>query len=280
MFLLCLRRQEEFGRMDENHDGTVDIDELYRYLDPSHEQHSVNEAKYLISVSDRNHDGKLSEREMLMNYQLFTGSSMSNFPGALHDEFWGRGHITSWELLLQRNVEVEGRGGKGIKGNPSIGDLYNYAMCWQTTRKETVNNVENWARQEETKIISHATRYQRSHVQEYNTSVMFVERLMIFVFQVVRGAYSKIEASEGGLNRAFMVCPGGGVTPIYLLGRDVPPVRVSLSGSSVLNRVYNFTFLSPKQGRPHKSSPFLPLQSHNFRWFRLPHWNALKSKLP
>ena len=73
--------------MDENHDGIVNTAELVQYLDPSHEQHSVNEAKYLISVSDRNQDGLLSEREMLMNYQLFTGSSMSNYAGALHDEF-------------------------------------------------------------------------------------------------------------------------------------------------------------------------------------------------
>ena len=58
--------------------------------------------------------------------------------------------------------------------------------------------------------------------------------------------------------------------PIYFLYRDVPTVRVSFSGSSVLNRVDNFTFSCLKQGRPCKSSPFLPLRSHNFRWFRAP----------
>ena len=42
---------------------------------------------------------------------------------------------------------------------------------------------------------------------------------------------------------------GGGGTPIYfLVCRDVPPVRVSFSGFSVLNRVYDFTFLCLKQG--------------------------------
>ena len=54
-------------------------------------------------------------------------------------------------------------------------------------------------------------------------------------------------------------------TPIYFLGRGVPTVRVSFSGSSVLNRVYIFRFPCLKQGSPHKSSPFLPLRSHNFR---------------
>ena len=43
---------------------------------------------------------------------------------------------------------------------------------------------------------------------------------------------------------------GGGVLPYisYIKYRDVPTVRVSFSGSSVLNRVYNVTFLSLKTG--------------------------------
>ena len=49
---------------------------------------------------------------------------------------------------------------------------------------------------------------------------------------------------------------GGGGTPIYFLYRDVPTVRVSFSGSSVLNRVYNFTFLCLKQGCPRETSSF------------------------
>ena len=71
---------------------------------------------------------------------------------------------------------------------------------------------------------------------------------------------------------------GGGGTPIYFLYRDVPTVRVSFSGSSVLNRVYNFTFSCLKQGRPFKSSSFLPLRSHNFRWFRAPSLKCVKTQ--
>ena len=67
----------------------------------------------------------------------------------------------------------------------------------------------------------------------------------------------------------------GEVTPIYSVYRDVPPVRVSFSGSSVTNRVYNFTFLCRKQGRPRKS-PFLPFQSHNFCWFCAPSLKCVK----
>ena len=71
---------------------------------------------------------------------------------------------------------------------------------------------------------------------------------------------------------------GGGGTPIYFLYRDVPKVRVSFSGSSVLNRVYNFKFSCLKQGRPRKSSPVLPLRSYNFRWFRAPSLECVKTQ--
>ena len=82
-------------------------------------------------------------------------------------------------------------------------------------------------------------------------------------------------------SKSFPATRGGGGrggTPIYFLYRDVPTVRVSFSGSSVLNRVYNFTFSCLKQGHPRKSSPFLPLRSHNFRWFRAPLLECVKTQ--
>lgn len=80
-------REKEFASMDENGDGIVTVDELTKYLDPTHEQRAINEGNYLISMADRNRDDHLSEKEMLMNYQLFTGSTMANYVGYLHDEF-------------------------------------------------------------------------------------------------------------------------------------------------------------------------------------------------
>ena len=81
------RRETEFAAMDEDGDGAVTSVELTKYLDPTHEQRAINEANYLVRMADRDYDGFLSEKEMLMNYQLFTGSSMANYAGYLHDEF-------------------------------------------------------------------------------------------------------------------------------------------------------------------------------------------------
>ena len=65
--------------------------------------------------------------------------------------------------------------------------------------------------------------------------------------------------------------PGAG-TPIYFLYRDVPPNRVSFSGSTLLSRVYNFTFLCLKQSRPRNSStPFVPPQPQIFADFMCLH---------
>ena len=70
-----------------DNDGFVTAKELQRYFDPRHKQHAMKEANYLISVSDENKDGELSEQEMVLNYKLFTGSSMVDNPQVIHDEF-------------------------------------------------------------------------------------------------------------------------------------------------------------------------------------------------
>ncbi len=71
------RRRSEFSeQMDVDKDAKVSMEELIQYLDPRHKQHAVKEADYLMSVADSDHDGELSEKEMITNYKLFTGSSM------------------------------------------------------------------------------------------------------------------------------------------------------------------------------------------------------------
>ncbi|XP_028394147.1 45 kDa calcium-binding protein-like [Dendronephthya gigantea] len=81
------RRTEFSDQMDVDKDGKVSMEELIKYLDPRHKQHAVKESDYLLSVADSDHDGELSEKEMITNYKLFTGSSMASNPSILHEEF-------------------------------------------------------------------------------------------------------------------------------------------------------------------------------------------------
>lgn len=81
------RRSEFSEQMDVDKDTKVSMEELIQYLDPRHKQHAVKEADYLMSVADSDHDGELSEKEMIINYKLFTGSSMASSPKILHEEF-------------------------------------------------------------------------------------------------------------------------------------------------------------------------------------------------
>ena len=62
-------------------------------------------------------------------------------------------------------------------------------------------------------------------------------------------------------------------TPIYFLYRDVPPVRVSFSGSSGLNRVYSFTFLCLQKGRPVNLPLFFPFDHIIFAYSLRLCWN-------
>ena len=84
---------------------------------------------------------------------------------------------------------------------------------------------------------------------------------------------------------------GGGGTPIYFIYRDVPTVSVSFSGSSVLNSVYNFTFLCLKQGclpvnlllphtlpPPPSPPPPPPRRWHNVRWYHAPSLKCVKTQ--
>lgn len=76
------KRKEFHDDIDLNKDGFVTKDELSIYLDARHIQHAIKEAQYLIKLSDRDSDGRISEYEMLSNFKLFTGSDMSKY--ALH----------------------------------------------------------------------------------------------------------------------------------------------------------------------------------------------------
>lgn len=81
------RRKEFRDVLDQNHDGKADRKELLMYIDPKNPRHAREEAGTLLLLSDTDHDGSLSLREIFNKMDLFLGSKMVDTAGSFHDEF-------------------------------------------------------------------------------------------------------------------------------------------------------------------------------------------------
>lgn len=81
------RRKEFRDIIDKNHDGKADRKELLMYIDPKNPRHAREEAETLLMLSDTNHDGSLSLREIFNKMDLFLGSKMVDTARSFHDEF-------------------------------------------------------------------------------------------------------------------------------------------------------------------------------------------------
>lgn len=57
------------------------------YIDPKNPRHAREEAQTLLVLSDTDHDGSLSLREIFNKMDLFLGSKMVDTAGSFHDEF-------------------------------------------------------------------------------------------------------------------------------------------------------------------------------------------------
>ncbi|XP_002733629.1 45 kDa calcium-binding protein-like [Saccoglossus kowalevskii] len=81
-------RKKEFEQaIDVNQDGKVTVEELEVYMDPKSRHNAESEARHLMGVADINDDGRLSLKEVLINYDFFIGSKMFNYAKSVHDEF-------------------------------------------------------------------------------------------------------------------------------------------------------------------------------------------------
>lgn len=67
--------RQKFNKYDENNDGKLDIEEIRIHYIPTLYLNQVNNlARHLIHRADSDHDGKLSTKEMLNNFDVFVGS--------------------------------------------------------------------------------------------------------------------------------------------------------------------------------------------------------------
>lgn len=74
---------------DKDGDGFMSFEEVKQWIIPEDFDHSVGEAKHLIAKADLNGDSFLSVEEVVEHYDLFAGSSATQFGEVLtrHDEF-------------------------------------------------------------------------------------------------------------------------------------------------------------------------------------------------
>jgi len=74
---------------DKDRDGVMSFEEVKQWIIPDDFDHSLGEAKHLIVKADMNGDSLLSKQEVLDQYDMFVGSSATQFGEVLsrHDEF-------------------------------------------------------------------------------------------------------------------------------------------------------------------------------------------------
>lgn len=84
--------------LDKDKDGVLDAGEIKNWLVPSKSKKFENEATRLINIGDKNDDSKLSQSEILDNYEQF--SSLIN------PEFWENLDGNSHEQSVSRETET------------------------------------------------------------------------------------------------------------------------------------------------------------------------------
>jgi len=74
---------------DTDGDGFMSFEEVKQWIIPEDFDHSLGEAKHLIAKADMNGDSFLSKEEVIEHYDMFVGSSATQFGDVLsrHDEF-------------------------------------------------------------------------------------------------------------------------------------------------------------------------------------------------
>ena len=74
---------------DKDGDGFMNFEEVKQWIVPDDFDHTLGEARHLIVQADTNGDSFLSKEEVLEQYEMFVGSSATQFGEVLrrHDEF-------------------------------------------------------------------------------------------------------------------------------------------------------------------------------------------------
>ncbi|KAL4720853.1 hypothetical protein ACJJTC_016722 [Scirpophaga incertulas] len=71
---LVAERDKFDHELDRDGDGTLDLDELHKWVIPDNEEIAEEEMEHLLSAADNDADGRLSYDEVLRNHRVFVGS--------------------------------------------------------------------------------------------------------------------------------------------------------------------------------------------------------------
>ena len=89
------RFRDEF---DEDENGVLTGDEVFRWMDPDNREDAYDEAEHLMSECDADKDERLSASEIINNHDLWVESDATDYGKKLlmdHDEFWAIVNVIS-----------------------------------------------------------------------------------------------------------------------------------------------------------------------------------------
>ena len=78
--------KENFHAYDVDKDGRLNQAEVRAWVIPDYQGAADDEAEHLIEHSDLDGDGKLLRQEILNKYELWVGSSATDYGRTLHTE--------------------------------------------------------------------------------------------------------------------------------------------------------------------------------------------------
>ena len=76
--------KENFDNYDANHDGHLSRHEIRTWMIPDMAQSVSQEVEHLFSMTDLDHDDRLSKNEILDQHLLWVGSAATDYGNGLH----------------------------------------------------------------------------------------------------------------------------------------------------------------------------------------------------
>lgn len=81
-----IAEQENFKFSDSDGDGTLNKEEVMKWVSPNLELLAEEEAGHLLEETDKNKDGQLTVEEVIAEHELWVGSEATDYGELLHDE--------------------------------------------------------------------------------------------------------------------------------------------------------------------------------------------------